>query len=129
VLDPALLRPGRFDRRIVVPVPDIGGRKGILEVHTRKTPMSGDVDLDVISPQHERFCGATCENLVNEQRCWRHGPTRTHLDMEDFEAAADKVMMGVERKSAIISEKRPKRDVAFHDRHALVAKLLPQGED
>ena len=129
VLDPALLRPGRFDRRVVVPRPDVGGREGILDVHTRKTPLSSDVRLDLIARGTPGFSGADLENLVNEAALLAARKDKNTIEMEDLEEAKDKVMMGVERKSAIISEK-DKRVTAYHEAgHALVAKLLPQGED
>jgi cell division protease FtsH len=129
VLDPALLRPGRFDRRVVVPRPDVGGREGILKVHTRKTPLGSDVDLAVIARGTPGFAGADLENLVNEAALLAARNNKNVVEMDDFEAAKDKVMMGVERKSAIISE-RDKKVTAYHEAgHALVAKLLPQNSD
>ncbi len=129
VLDPALLRPGRFDRRVVVPRPDVGGREGILDVHTRKTPLSPEVDLAVIARGTPGFSGADLENLVNEAALLAARKDKNTIEMDDLEEAKDKVMMGVERKSAIISEK-DRRVTAHHEAgHALVAKLLPQGED
>ena len=129
VLDPALLRPGRFDRRVVVPRPDVGGRAGILEVHTRKTPLAPDVLLEVIARGTPGFSGADLENLVNEAALLAARRSKNAIDMEDLEAAKDKVMMGAERKSAIISD-RDKKVTAYHEAgHALVAKLLPEGPD
>ncbi len=129
VLDPALLRPGRFDRRVVVPRPDVGGREGILEVHTRKTPLSPDVALETIARGTPGFSGADLENLVNEAALLAARRNKNAIEMEDLEEAKDKVMMGVERKSAIISE-ADKKVTAYHEAgHALVAKLLPEGPD
>ena len=129
VLDPALLRPGRFDRRVVVPRPDVGGREGILEVHTRKTPLAGDVALDVIARGTPGFSGADLENLVNEAALLAARRSKNAIEMDDLEDAKDKVMMGVERKSAIISE-ADRQVTAHHEAgHALVAKLLPEGPD
>ena len=129
VLDPALLRPGRFDRRVVVPRPDVGGREGILEVHTRKTPLSPDVALETIARGTPGFSGADLENLVNEAALLAARRNKNAIEMEDLEEAKDKVMMGVERKSAIISE-ADKEVTAHHEAgHALVAKLLPEGRD
>ena len=123
VLDPALLRPGRFDRRVVVPRPDIGGREGILKVHTRKTPLGPDVKLSRIARGTPGFSGADLENLVNEAALMAARAGKDRLEMEDFEEAKDKVLMGVERKSAIVSEKE-RRLTAYHEAgHALVAAL------
>jgi cell division protease FtsH len=125
VLDPALLRPGRFDRRIVVPRPDVKGREGILKVHTKKTPLSPEVDLDAIARGTPGFCGADLENLVNEAALLAARKNKDRLDNGDFEFAKDKVMMGAERRSMIISEK-DKKITAWHEAgHTLVAKLLP----
>jgi cell division protease FtsH len=125
VLDPALLRPGRFDRRIVVPRPDVKGRTGILRVHTKRTPLAPEVDLDVIARGSPGFSGADLENLVNEAALLAARRDKERVDMTDFEEAKDKVLMGVERKSMIISEKE-KRTTAVHEAgHALVARLLP----
>ena len=125
VLDPALLRPGRFDRRIVVPIPDSRGREGILKVHTRKTPLDENVDLSVISRGTPGFCGADLANLVNEAALLaaRHGKTK--VGMHDFEQAKDKVLMGSERKSMIISLEERKITAYHESGHTLVAKLLP----
>ncbi len=126
VLDPALLRPGRFDRRIVVPRPDVKGREGILKVHTRKTPLSPEVDLDAIARGTPGFSGADLENLVNEAALIAARKNKERLDSRDFEFAKDKVMMGAERRSMIITEKE-KAITAWHEAgHALVAKLLPE---
>ena len=129
VLDPALLRPGRFDRRIVVPRPDVNGRRGILDVHSRKTPLAEDVDLDLIARGTPGFSGADLENLVNEAALLAARRDRNALKQFDFEAAKDKVMMGSERRSMIISGKE-KKVTAFHEAgHTLVAKLLPGEKD
>ena len=129
VLDPALLRPGRFDRRVVVPRPDVAGREGILQVHTRKTPLSSDVDLEIIAKSTPGFSGADLENLVNEAALLAARNNKDSIEMDDFDHAKDKVLMGAERKSAIISD-RDKRVTAYHEAgHALVAALLPQGPD
>jgi len=125
VLDPALLRPGRFDRQVVVPKPDIKGRLGILRVHTRKMPLASDVDLDVLARGTPGFSGADLENLVNEAALLAARVNKQHIGAQDFEMAKDKVMMGVERKSMIISEEE-RRNTAYHEAgHALVACLLP----
>ncbi len=123
VLDPALLRPGRFDRRVVVNRPDVRGRFGILKVHTRKTPLGPGVDLEKIARSTPGFSGADLENLVNEAALMAARRNKDRLDMEDFEEAKDKVLMGAERKSAVITD-REKRLTAYHEAgHALVARL------
>ena len=125
VLDPALLRPGRFDRHVVVPRPDIRGREGILQVHTRKVPLSTDVDVSVLARSTPGFTGADLENLVNEAALLAARNDKEKVDMLDLEQAKDKVMMGAERRSMIISDEE-KRNTAYHEAgHALVAKLLP----
>jgi len=125
VLDPALLRPGRFDRRVVVPRPDIKGREEILRVHTRKVPLSDDVDLSVIARGTPGFSGADLANLVNEAALWAARQNRKLVLMADFESSKDKVLMGVERKSMILSEEE-KRNTAYHEAvHALVASMTP----
>ncbi len=125
VLDPALLRPGRFDRTVVVPRPDIRGREGILTVHIRKVPLSSDVDISILARGTPGFTGADLENLVNEAALLAAREDKEKVDMQDFELAKDKVMMGTERKSMIISEEE-KRITAYHESgHALVAKMLP----
>ena len=125
VLDPALLRPGRFDRRIVVPRPDLNGRLGILKVHTKKTPLDPLVDLTQIARGTPGFSGADIENLVNEAALYAARRNKERLELGDFEFAKDKVLMGTERRSMIISEKE-KRTTAIHEAgHALVAKVLP----
>jgi len=125
VLDPALLRPGRFDRRIVVPRPDVNGREGILRVHTKKTPIAPDVDLSIIARGTPGFSGADLENLVNEAALLAARRNKDRVELIDFETAKDKVIMGTERRSLVMSEKE-KRSTAVHEAgHALVAKLLP----
>jgi cell division protease FtsH len=124
VLDPALLRPGRFDRQVVVPLPDLRGREGILMVHVRHTPLSSDVDLSVVARGTPGFSGADLENLVNEAALLAARLNKETVEMIDLERAKDKVMMGTERKSMIMSEDE-KRNTAFHEvGHALVAKFL-----
>jgi cell division protease FtsH len=124
VLDPALLRPGRFDRRIVVARPDVKGRLGILKVHTKKTPLGTSVDLDTIARGTPGFSGADLENLVNEAALLAARADKDRLDMYDFEMAKDKVLMGPERRSMVISDKE-KRNTAYHEAgHALVGKML-----
>ncbi len=125
VLDPALQRPGRFDRRIVVPRPDVRGRLGILQVHTRKVPLATGVDLETIAKGTPGFSGADLENLVNEAALWAARKDKDRVDNADFEMAKDKVLMGSERRSMIISD-REKRTTAYHEAgHALVARMLP----
>ena len=125
VLDPALLRPGRFDRQVIVPLPDVKGREKILEVHMRKTIVSEDVDGKVIARGTPGFSGADIENLVNEAALHAARLGKEKVTMVDFEFAKDKVMMGAERKSMVISEQE-KRITAYHEAgHALVAKMLP----
>src|SRR5213078_2082816 len=127
VLDPALLRPGRFDRRIVVPRPDLRGRMGILAVHTRKVPLApqpGGVDLEVLARGTPGFSGADLEFLVNEAALIAARRDKDKVEMEDFEEAKDKVLMGAERRSMIISDKE-KRTTAVHEAgHALVARFV-----
>jgi cell division protease FtsH len=125
VLDPALLRPGRFDRQVVVPRPDVRGREAILKVHTKNTPLDESVDLSLIARSTPGFSGADLENLVNEAALRAARLGKSKITMDDFEYAKDKVIMGVERKSLIISETE-KRITAYHEGgHALVAKLTP----
>lgn len=125
VLDPALLRPGRFDRQVVVPQPDVKGRLEILKVHTRSIPVDENVNLDQISRGTPGFSGADLANLVNEAALLAARKGKTKVENADFEAAKDKVLMGVERKSMIISETE-KTNTAYHEAgHALVAKLTP----
>ncbi len=125
VLDPALLRPGRFDRQVMVPLPDIKGREKILEVHAKKSPLDEDVKFGVIARGTPGFSGADIENLVNEAVLYAARFGKDKVNMSDFEFAKDKVLMGVERKSMVISDEE-KRNTAYHESgHALVAKLLP----
>ncbi|MBM3294701.1 MAG: ATP-dependent metallopeptidase FtsH/Yme1/Tma family protein [Candidatus Aminicenantes bacterium] len=128
ILDSALLRPGRFDRRIVVNMPDVKGREEILKVHVRKIPLAEDVDLKVLARSTPGFSGADLENLVNEAALNGARLGRQAVIMKDMEYAKDKVLMGVERKSMIISEEE-KRSTAYHEAgHALVAALLPEAD-
>jgi cell division protease FtsH len=125
VLDPALLRPGRFDRQVTVGAPDVKGREGILKVHTSTVPLSDEVDLKVIARGTPGFTGADLANLVNEAALLAARDDKKAVAMLDFEEAKDKVMMGVERRSMVISEKE-KKTTAYHEAgHALVAALLP----
>ena len=124
VLDPALLRPGRFDRQIIVSRPDIKGRLGILQVHTKKVTLSKDVNLEVIARGTPGFTGADLSNLVNEAALLGARRSKKEIDAKDFEDAKDKVLMGVERRSMFINEEE-KKNTAFHEAgHALVAKLI-----
>ncbi len=128
VLDPALLRPGRFDRQVVVPRPDVRGREAILVVHSKNTPMTEDVDLSVIARSTPGFSGADLENLVNESVLHAARNDKELVSTEDFEYAKDKITMGVERKSMLISEKE-KKITAYHEAgHALVAKMTPEAD-
>jgi cell division protease FtsH len=125
VLDPALLRPGRFDRHVVVPRPDIKGREGILQVHSRKVDLAADVDVSILARATPGLTGADLENLVNEAALSAARNDKEKVGMFDLELAKDKVMMGAERRSMIISDEE-KRTTAYHEAgHALVAKLLP----
>lgn len=125
VLDPALLRPGRFDRQVVVPQPDVKGRLEILKVHTRNIPLDEKVNLEQIARGTPGFSGADLANLVNEAALLAARKSKSKVEMSDFEAAKDKVLMGVERKSMIISETE-KKNTAYHEAgHTLVAKLTP----
>ena len=125
VLDPALLRPGRFDRRVVVDRPDINGRLGILEVHTREIPLADNVELDVIARGTPGFSGADLANLVNEAALVAAGRSKNSVEMEDFEFAKDKVLMGVERKTMMLTDEE-RRVTAYHEAgHALVAAFTP----
>jgi cell division protease FtsH len=125
VLDPALLRPGRFDRQVVVSLPDIRGREEILKVHMQKTPIAADVDVDTLAKGTPGFSGADLENLVNEAALLAAKRNKEKVEMEDFEEAKDKVVMGLERKSKVISEE-DKKTTAYHEGgHALVARFLP----
>ena len=125
ILDPALMRPGRFDRQVVVPVPDLKGREGILKVHSRKTPLADDVDLAILARGTPGFSGADLENMVNEAALLAARSDKDLLEMADFDEAKDKVLMGTARKSMIISEDE-KRNTAYHEAgHTLVAKMIP----
>ena len=129
VLDPALLRPGRFDRRIVVNRPDVKGREGILSVHTRKIPMSDDVDVPVLARGTSGFSGADLANLVNEAALNAARYNRKTVRMIDFEFAKDKVLMGSERRSMIISDEEKKITAVHEAGHALLSVLLPHADD
>ncbi len=126
VLDPALLRPGRFDRQVVVPLPDIRGREQILMVHMRKVPIAPDVRADILARGTPGFSGADLANLVNEAALFAARFNKRLVDMDDFERAKDKVIMGTERRSMVMPE-HERRNTAYHESgHALVAKLLPK---
>jgi cell division protease FtsH len=125
VLDPALLRPGRFDRQIVVPVPDVKGRIEILKVHSKNIPLSVDVELEKIARGTPGFSGADLANLINEAALIAARRSKDKVDMADFEFAKDKVLMGVERRSMVLSDEE-KKNTAYHEAgHALIAKLTP----
>ncbi|MDP2196054.1 MAG: ATP-dependent zinc metalloprotease FtsH [Rhodocyclaceae bacterium] len=126
VLDPALLRPGRFDRQVVVPLPDIRGREQILKVHMRKVPLAPDVDPSVLARGCPGFSGADLANLVNEAALFAARANKRLVDMDDFERAKDKIMMGAERRSMVMPEEE-RRNTAYHESgHAVVARLLPK---
>ena len=126
VLDPALLRPGRFDRQVVVPLPDIRGREQILLVHMRKVPIAPDVKADIIARGTPGFSGADLANLVNEAALFAARTSKRLVDMDDFERAKDKIIMGAERRSMIMPE-HERRNTAYHESgHAVVARLLPK---
>jgi cell division protease FtsH len=128
VLDPALLRPGRFDRRVVVDLPDLKGREGILRVHTRTIPLAEDVDASVLARGTPGFSGADLANLVNEAALNAARYDKKKVQMVDFEFAKDKVIMGVERKSMVMSD-REKRNTAYHESgHTIVAAILPAAD-
>jgi cell division protease FtsH len=128
VLDPALLRPGRFDRRVVVNLPDVRGREGILRVHTRKVPLSDDVNVPVLARGTPGFSGADIANLCNEAALIAARKDRKRVIHDDFESAKDKVMLGSERRSLILSDEE-KRNTAYHEAgHALVAHMLPEAD-
>jgi cell division protease FtsH len=128
ILDPALLRPGRFDRQVVVPLPDIRGREEILKVHMRKVPIAADVRADIIARGTPGFSGADLANLVNESALFAARGNKRLVDMEDFEKAKDKIMMGAERRSMVMSEEE-KRNTAYHESgHAVIAKLMPKSD-
>jgi len=125
VLDPALLRPGRFDRQVVVPLPDIRGREQILKVHMRKVPIGDDVNANVIARGTPGFSGADLANLVNEAALFSARANRRIVSMEEFEKAKDKVMMGAERRSMVMSDEE-KKLTAYHEAgHAIVGRLVP----
>ncbi len=125
VLDPALLRPGRFDRQVVVPRPDVKGREAILRVHAKKTPLAPDVNLEIVAKGTPGFSGADLSNVVNEAALLAARRNKNFVDMSDFDDAKDKVLMGVERRSMVISEEE-KKNTAYHEAgHTLVAKFLP----
>jgi len=124
VLDPALLRPGRFDRQVVVSLPDIRGREQILKVHMRKVPIAPDVDAQVLARGTPGFAGADLANLVNEAALFAARGNKRLVDMDDFERAKDKIMMGAERRSVVMPEEE-RRNTAYHESgHAVVARLL-----
>lgn len=126
VLDPALLRPGRFDRQVVVGLPDIRGREQILKVHMRKVPMGDDVNAGVIARGTPGFSGADLANLVNEASLFAARTGKRIVEMKEFELAKDKIMMGAERKSMVMSEKE-KRNTAYHEAgHAIVGRVVPE---
>ena len=126
VLDSALLRPGRFDRQVIVGLPDIRGREQILRVHMRKIPMSGDVDASTLARSTPGFSGADLANLVNEAALFAARGDLKHVSMNDFEKAKDKIMMGAERKSMVMSDKE-KLNTAYHEAgHAIVGRLTPE---
>jgi len=126
VLDPALLRPGRFDRQVVVPLPDIRGREQILLVHMRKVPLAPDVKADIIARGTPGFSGADLANLVNEAALFAARGNKRLVDMLDFERAKDKIIMGAERRSIVMPEEE-RRNTAYHESgHAIVAMLLPK---
>ncbi len=128
VLDPALLRPGRFDRQVVVPLPDIRGREQILLVHMRKVPMAPDVKADIIARGTPGMSGADLANLVNEAALFAARKSKRLVDMEDFERAKDKIIMGAERRSMVMPEEE-RRNTAYHESgHAVVAKLVPKSD-
>jgi cell division protease FtsH len=125
VLDPALLRPGRFDRQIVVDIPDVKGREGILRVHTRKIPLSQDVDLSILARGTPGLSGADLANIVNEAALLASRRNHDKVNMKDFEDAKDKVMMGTERRSLVINDEEKKLTAYHESGHALIGKLIP----
>lgn len=128
VLDPALLRPGRFDRQVIVARPDVKGREGILSVHSKKVPLSDNVDIKILAKSTPGFSGADLANLVNEAALLAARQKKSKVEMSDLEKAKDKVLMGVERKSLVISDEE-KRTTAYHEAgHALVARMLPNAD-
>jgi len=126
VLDPALLRPGRFDRQVVVPLPDIRGREQILMVHMRKVPVASDVKADILARGTPGMSGADLANLVNEAALFAARRNKRFVDMDDFESAKDKIMMGAERKSMVMPEEERKNTAYLESGHAVVARLLPK---
>jgi len=129
VLDPALLRPGRFDRQVEVPLPDIRGREQILKVHMRKVPVDKDIDPSVLARGTPGFSGADLANLVNEAALFAARASKKLVSMEDFELAKDKVMMGVERRSIVMPEDE-RQNTAYHESgHAIVAEILGENTD
>ena len=128
VLDPALMRPGRFDRQVVVPLPDIRGREQILIVHMRKVPLSPDVKAEILARGTPGMSGADLANLVNEAALFAARASKRLVDMEDFEKAKDKILMGAERRSMVMNDEE-KRNTAYHESgHAVVAKLVPKSD-
>ena len=128
VLDKALLRPGRFDRQVMVGLPDIRGREQVLQVHMRKVPTSGDVEANVLARGTPGFSGADLANLVNEAALFAARRSKERVDMQDFEDARDKIIMGPERKSAVMREEE-RRNTAYHESgHAVIASLLPKAD-
>ena len=128
VLDPALMRPGRFDRQVIVPLPDIRGREQILNVHMRKVPLSPDVKADILARGTPGMSGADLANLVNEAALFAARARKRLVDMEDFEKAKDKILMGAERRTMVMNDEE-KRNTAYHESgHAVVAKLVPKSD-
>jgi cell division protease FtsH len=128
VLDPALMRPGRFDRQVVVPLPDIRGREQILVVHMRKVPLSPDVKADILARGTPGMSGADLANLVNEAALFAARSNKRLVDMDDFEKAKDKILMGAERRSMVMNDEE-KRNTAYHESgHAVIAKLVPKSD-
>src|SRR5437867_9572706 len=126
VLDPALLRPGRFDRRVIVGRPDVKGREEILKVHTRRIPLSPNVDLTLLARGTPGFSGADLANLVNEAALYAARFNKRTVTMDEFEKAKDKIMMGAERRSMVMSEKE-KLNTAYHEAgHAIVGVNMPE---
>ncbi|OQW93463.1 MAG: ATP-dependent metalloprotease, partial [Beggiatoa sp. IS2] len=128
VLDPALLRPGRFDRQVVVPLPDIRGREQILKVHMRKVPIADDVKPNVIARGTPGFSGADLANLVNEAALFAARFNKRFVEMEEFEKAKDKIMMGTERRSMVMSDDEKQRTAYHESGHAIVGCLVPEGD-
>ena len=128
VLDPALLRPGRFDRRVVVSNPDVRGREGILKVHTRRTPLSEGVELSQVARGTSGFSGADLENLVNEAALAAARKGRESIHQDDFEEAKDKVTMGAERRSLVVPERERRRTATHEAGHAIIAWLMPEAD-